>query len=473
MIAQAMLLMKRSTWEVLTFTNTLVWNAYSRPIMIAGGAGSLPLLLTVFLPMSVMTRAMVSALVAAISGAVLGWYFGPRIPLTMQPKFHRFVSKIVVSATGLMALLCFGGFFSRILGALWYAGCSIGMSLTAEFASRKATFGKSLGIASRRAESHPPPGPSPLPKDLVDSPPHSGPVNVSPVNVVASDELDYSFSVAKPGWIRMDPTSEEEYGANVALQHDNLEVMKVMVSDWQLSFEDLCRGIEEAYKQEAQQYRRIAAGRTTVAGLPAICFEYEGVDPDQNQPMRWSVHAFLKGQTVYQFFAIGNPLTFDVLKQEAVGALQSFSFDPVRAGKYRGAFPRRQTPWWQRLDSRPGSLPGDVQAVLFAGAPWAIGGALVGMFLSFNALSMSGGFFGKLVIFLLWTFAGAFVGASFRWGQIGAYSGKGHKALDVIVQVLCLPFYPVEFRVLHDLRPPVSEDWPRLSPRSTAWWRFQ
>jgi hypothetical protein len=264
-------------------------------------------------------------------------------------------------------------------------------------------------------------------------------------NIVASDDLDYSFVLVTPGWIRMGSAAEEEYSADVALQHDNLGILKVVVSDWKLTFEDLCQGIEEAYKQEVQQYRRITTARTNVAGLPAICFEYEGVDSEQNEPLRILAHAFLKDQNLYQVLAIGNAITFSALKRETLAALQSFSFDPAVAEKHRGAFPQRKSSWWRRLSSRPSSLPTDIQAILAAGFKWAIGGCIIGAIIGLDAMGGARGFFAKVLIFFLWTFAGTFVGAAYKWGQIGAFSGGGHYALDKLIQVCCLPFYFMEF----------------------------
>jgi hypothetical protein len=263
-------------------------------------------------------------------------------------------------------------------------------------------------------------------------------------NVVASDDLDYTFSLPTPGWIRMNSADEEEYGADVAVQHNNLGVIKVVVSDWALTFEDMCGGIEEAYKQEVQQYHRITSTRGVIAGLPAIYIEYEGIDPEQNQSMKLLSHAFIKEQKLYQVLAIGNPITFAALKREALAAAQSFSFDPALAEKHRGAFPQQKSSWWRRLANRPSSLPTDVQAVLAAGLKWAIGGGVVGVFFGLNAMSSVGGFFGKLLILSLWTFAGAFVGAAFNWGRIGAYVSGGHLALDKLVQIACLPFLAME-----------------------------
>jgi len=289
----------------------------------------------------------------------------------------------------------------------------------------------------------PPPGPQPLqpakpPRDATAVPEPAG-------NVVASDSLDYSFALSTPGWIRMDSATEAEYSADVALEHDTLGLFKVVISEWQLTFEDLCEGIEEAYKQETEQYRRITTSRTTVAGLPAICIEYEGVDPEQNQPLRFFAHAFLQDRTLFQVFAIGTPVTFNALKREALAALQSFSFDPAVAQRHRGTFPQRKSSWWRRLSSRPSTLPTDTYAILIQGAKWAIGGSVVGVLIGLDAMSGVSGFFGKLLILFLWIFAGAFVGAAFRWGQIGAFTSGGHLALDKLVQLACLPFHGIEF----------------------------
>jgi hypothetical protein len=266
-----------------------------------------------------------------------------------------------------------------------------------------------------------------------------------PGAIVASDSLDYSLALPTGGWIRMNQASEKEFGADVAVEHGNLGVLKIVTSEWNLSFEDLCEGIDEAYRQEVKQYHRINTTRVTVAGLPAMAIEYEGLDPESDEPMRMLSHVFVQGKTLFQAIAIGNPITFSALKREAFAALQSFSFDPARAAEHREKFPRQKSAWWRRLTNRPASMPSDMEALLGEGVRWAIGGGVVGVLFGLNSAGSAPGFFGKVVVFILWVFAGAFVGASFRWGRIAAYSGGGHQVLDKIIQALCLPLYPIEW----------------------------
>lgn len=155
--------------------------------------------------------------------------------------------------------------------------------------------------------------------------------------VFASARYGYSFVLATPGWFRYAAKDEQANDADVLVEHSSIGAIKCVVSPWELDFDDLCSGIEEAYRSEVSDFRLIEQGRTTVAGLPAAFIEYEGIPPDgDGSRIKFFCHVFLKHGMVHQIIAFSTPVVFARLKKEASAAIQSFSFDPAQAASATG-----------------------------------------------------------------------------------------------------------------------------------------
>lgn len=120
----------------------------------------------------------------------------------------------------------------------------------------------------------------------------------------------------------------------------------------------------------------------------------------------------------------------------AAGVSKSSGTAPSQVPGLMPLQPQASLPWWRRCAAPTvASLPSGAQALLAVGVRWAIGGAVVGSLVGFSAMNGSHGFFRKILVLGLWVFAGSFMGASFKWGQIGSVSGGGVKALDHVVRI--------------------------------------
>ena len=260
----------------------------------------------------------------------------------------------------------------------------------------------------------------------------------------ASDTEDYSFSVPTEGWVRQSPREERDSGADLFIEHPNIGAIKVVISEWQLDFDDLAEGIEEAWKSEINHYSRITIGRTTIAGLPAVCAEYEGTEEGSTERIKFLAHAFLRDKKVFQVFGIAGPITFPRAKKEASAAVKSWSFDPQKATAVRGSAPVRKMGVAGGLASRIQTLPTDVGMVFQAGIKWGIAGLVIGFLLGLEFAGSANGIIRKLLVLVLTTAMGGAVTASFKWGAIAGATSGGVEVIDTLIRISCIPFHIFE-----------------------------
>ncbi len=146
--------------------------------------------------------------------------------------------------------------------------------------------------------------------------------------VFSSKKYGYSFSVSGRGWRRSSPKVERKRGADVAVQHADIGLIKCVVSECKLDVNTVYERLGMACEIEVEDFKLISKSKETVAGCPGAVFEYEGNfaggDGTKYKIIRY---AFLRGGLLFQVLGPAPSKTFKRLKDETIAAVASFVFD--------------------------------------------------------------------------------------------------------------------------------------------------
>lgn len=111
---------------------------------------------------------------------------------------------------------------------------------------------------------------------------------------------NYSFLVPAAGWQAAAPKDADEMGADVALFHNQIGWLKIMVGDWALTFADMAETIEETYSGEVANFQVRQRDRATVSGCPAVYLEFSGTYPESEVPNVVLSYVFVRDGHSYQ-----------------------------------------------------------------------------------------------------------------------------------------------------------------------------
>jgi hypothetical protein len=147
-----------------------------------------------------------------------------------------------------------------------------------------------------------------------------------------SERYGYKFTVPSPGWRRCSPWVERKRGADLAVKHGEMGVLKCVVSECHLAIGEVYARLRVACEIEVEDFKLISKAREVVAGFPGARFEYEGTFPGgDGTKYRILRYALLKEGLLFQIVAPAPPHAFPRLKEETITAVRSFVFDQPAA----------------------------------------------------------------------------------------------------------------------------------------------
>ncbi len=148
----------------------------------------------------------------------------------------------------------------------------------------------------------------------------------------SSEQYGYKFTVPSPGWRRCSPWVEKKRGADLAVKHGEMGVIKCVVSKCHLGIAEVYARLRVACEIEVEDFKLISKAREAVAGFPGARFEYEGRFPGgDGTKYRILRYAFLREGLLFQIVAPAPPDSFPRLKDETITVVQSFVFEHAAA----------------------------------------------------------------------------------------------------------------------------------------------